>query len=83
MPREISLKRPAAFSLGPTAKPKSKNPNLILKFGGHAMAAGLSIKKENFAVFKKVFNDFQQYPRAKKHQINSVQIYQFQHFVCQ
>ncbi|CAC9652316.1 single-stranded-DNA-specific exonuclease RecJ [bacterium endosymbiont of Bathymodiolus sp. 5 South] len=35
-----------------------KNPNLILKFGGHAMAAGLSIKKENFAVFKKVFNDF-------------------------
>jgi single-stranded-DNA-specific exonuclease len=37
-----------------------KNPNLILKFGGHAMAAGLSIKKENFAVFKKVFNDFTQ-----------------------
>ncbi len=35
-----------------------KNPNLILKFGGHAMAAGLSINKENFAVFKKVFNDF-------------------------
>ena len=35
-----------------------KNPNLILKFGGHAMAAGLSIKKENFVVFKKAFNDF-------------------------
>lgn len=35
-----------------------KIPHLILKFGGHAMAAGLSIKKENFAVFKKVFNDF-------------------------
>ncbi|SEH87095.1 ssDNA exonuclease RecJ [Bathymodiolus azoricus thioautotrophic gill symbiont] len=35
-----------------------ENPNLILKFGGHAMAAGLSIRKENFAVFKKVFNDF-------------------------
>mgnify|MGYP001585124648 CR=1 FL=1 len=34
-----------------------KNPDLILKFGGHAMAAGLSIKKESFARFEAVFND--------------------------
>ncbi len=33
------------------------NPNLILKFGGHAMAAGLSIKAENFWSFKRAFND--------------------------
>jgi single-stranded-DNA-specific exonuclease len=28
-----------------------KNPNLILTFGGHAMAAGLTIKFENFRIF--------------------------------
>lgn len=28
------------------------------KFGGHAMAIGLSIKKENFAVFKKEVNEY-------------------------
>jgi single-stranded-DNA-specific exonuclease len=32
-----------------------RNPNLILKFGGHAMAAGLSIKQEDFFIFQKVF----------------------------
>ncbi|BBB22587.1 single-stranded-DNA-specific exonuclease [Abyssogena phaseoliformis symbiont OG214] len=32
-----------------------QNPDLILKFGGHAMAAGLSIKPENFAGFKQAF----------------------------
>ncbi|SMN13128.1 Single-stranded-DNA-specific exonuclease RecJ [Bathymodiolus heckerae thiotrophic gill symbiont] len=32
-----------------------QNPDLILKFGGHAMAAGLSIKKENFAKFEITF----------------------------
>lgn len=32
-----------------------QNPDLIVKFGGHAMAAGLSIKFENFANFKQVF----------------------------
>lgn len=34
-----------------------ENPGLILKFGGHAMAAGLSIKAENFWSFKCAFND--------------------------
>ena len=29
------------------------NPGLIIKFGGHAMAAGLSLKAENFLDFKK------------------------------
>lgn len=33
-----------------------KNPGLILKFGGHAMAAGLSIKPEGFSSFKQEFN---------------------------
>jgi exonuclease RecJ (EC 3.1.-.-) len=34
-----------------------QNPGLILKFGGHAMAAGLSIKPENFLRFKKAFSE--------------------------
>ncbi|WP_440904643.1 single-stranded-DNA-specific exonuclease RecJ [Catenovulum sp. SX2] len=33
------------------------HPDLIIKFGGHAMAAGLSIKKANFALFKQIFDD--------------------------
>jgi single-stranded-DNA-specific exonuclease len=32
-----------------------KNPDLIIKFGGHAMAAGLSIPQDNFTSFKKAF----------------------------
>lgn len=32
------------------------HPNLILKFGGHAMAAGLSIRAENLPQFQQVFN---------------------------
>ncbi|MBL0711063.1 MAG: single-stranded-DNA-specific exonuclease RecJ, partial [Colwellia sp.] len=35
----------------------SQHPALILKFGGHAMAAGLSIKAHNFIKFQKIFND--------------------------
>jgi len=34
----------------------SQNPGLILKFGGHAMAAGLSIKAEDFKQFQQHFN---------------------------
>ena len=33
-----------------------KNPDLILKFGGHAMAAGLSISLDNFEKFSYEFN---------------------------
>lgn len=33
----------------------SQHPGLIIKFGGHAMAAGLSIKSENFAQFQQLF----------------------------
>jgi single-stranded-DNA-specific exonuclease len=33
------------------------NPDLILKFGGHAMAAGLSIKTQNFELFQREFNE--------------------------
>ena len=33
------------------------NPNLIEKFGGHAMAAGLSIVPSNFDKFKEAFSD--------------------------
>jgi single-stranded-DNA-specific exonuclease len=35
----------------------SQNPNLILKFGGHAMAAGLSINQQHFEKFQGVFNE--------------------------
>ncbi|MEX4439684.1 single-stranded-DNA-specific exonuclease RecJ [Haemophilus influenzae] len=34
----------------------SQHPNMILKFGGHAMAAGLSIREEYFADFQHLFN---------------------------
>jgi len=35
----------------------SQQPNLILKFGGHAMAAGLSIYQKNFDKFQRIFNE--------------------------
>lgn len=34
-----------------------KNPNLIQKFGGHAMAAGLQIKRSDFSHFAEIFNE--------------------------
>jgi len=34
----------------------SQSPDLILKFGGHAMAAGLSIKAEHFKQFSQLFD---------------------------
>ncbi|WP_163835071.1 single-stranded-DNA-specific exonuclease RecJ [Spartinivicinus ruber] len=34
-----------------------KHPELIIKFGGHAMAAGLSIKNENFEAFCQAFQE--------------------------
>jgi single-stranded-DNA-specific exonuclease len=36
----------------------SQYPALIEKFGGHAMAAGLTIKQENFDSFKTIFQDY-------------------------
>jgi single-stranded-DNA-specific exonuclease len=33
-----------------------QNPGLILKFGGHAMAAGLTIKEQDFDRFSKLFD---------------------------
>jgi len=33
----------------------TRHPGLIQKFGGHAMAAGLSISRENFGAFKQAF----------------------------
>ncbi|MCG7497596.1 single-stranded-DNA-specific exonuclease RecJ [Vibrio sp. Of7-15] len=35
----------------------TRNPGLILKFGGHAMAAGLTIKEADFERFSKAFDD--------------------------
>ena len=32
------------------------HPGLIIKFGGHAMAAGLSIKESDFEIFKQAFD---------------------------
>lgn len=34
----------------------TQNPGLILKFGGHAMAAGLSVEEKNFERFAKLFD---------------------------
>jgi len=34
----------------------TKNPGLINKFGGHAMAAGLSIDEKSFQLFSTIFN---------------------------
>ena len=34
-----------------------KIPNVILKFGGHAMAAGLSLKETHFKLFDKALNE--------------------------
>ena len=36
----------------------SQHPELIIKFGGHAMAAGLSIKTAHFAKFQQCFNNY-------------------------
>ncbi|MDO6428038.1 single-stranded-DNA-specific exonuclease RecJ [Thalassotalea sp. 1_MG-2023] len=38
----------------------SQHPGLILKFGGHAMAAGLSIAKADFSRFQELFNQYAQ-----------------------
>jgi single-stranded-DNA-specific exonuclease len=35
----------------------SQNPQLIDKFGGHAMAAGLSLSKDKLPLFKKAFEE--------------------------
>ncbi len=36
----------------------SQHPELIIKFGGHAMAAGLSIYLQNFEQFQNLFNQY-------------------------
>ncbi|NOI09274.1 single-stranded-DNA-specific exonuclease RecJ [Vibrio alginolyticus] len=35
----------------------TQNPGLIIKFGGHAMAAGLTIKEQNFERFSRLFDE--------------------------
>ncbi len=35
----------------------TRNPELIVKFGGHAMAAGLTIKEQHFESFSKLFDE--------------------------
>lgn len=32
-----------------------KNPGLVTRFGGHAMAAGLSLERENYEIFAQIF----------------------------
>ncbi|MDN3651871.1 single-stranded-DNA-specific exonuclease RecJ [Thalassotalea ponticola] len=36
----------------------SQHPNLIVKFGGHAMAAGLTIGEQDFEQFQQLFNQY-------------------------
>lgn len=47
----------------------AKNPGLISKFGGHAMAAGLSLPKENFDAFSAAFN------QVVSHHLNADQLH--------
>ncbi len=35
----------------------TKNPGMLIKFGGHAMAAGMSLLKVNFKKFESAFNE--------------------------
>ncbi len=35
----------------------ARHPHLLQKFGGHAMAAGMSLKRENFAAFAQAFDE--------------------------
>jgi len=35
----------------------TQHPGMIIKFGGHAMAAGLSMKKSDFHLFETAFNE--------------------------
>ncbi len=35
----------------------AQQPDILKKFGGHAMAAGLSLKQSDFGQFKKLFNE--------------------------
>ncbi|HCG7083170.1 single-stranded-DNA-specific exonuclease RecJ [Vibrio parahaemolyticus] len=35
----------------------TQNPGLIIKFGGHAMAAGLTIKEQDFERFRRLFDE--------------------------
>jgi len=35
----------------------TKNPGMLIKFGGHAMAAGMSLLKTNFKKFESAFNE--------------------------
>lgn len=35
----------------------AKHPDLILRFGGHAMAAGLTLRQADFALFEQAFRD--------------------------
>jgi single-stranded-DNA-specific exonuclease len=39
------------------ARIDAQYPDLIMKFGGHAMAAGLTLAKEHFHQFKKIFDE--------------------------
>ncbi len=45
----------------------SQHPDLILKFGGHAMAAGLSIKAQDFQKFQQLFNQVAKQWLTKEH----------------
>ena len=45
----------------------SQYPDLILKFGGHAMAAGLSIKAQDFQKFQQLFNQVAEEWLTKEH----------------
>ena len=45
----------------------TQHPDLLIKFGGHAMAAGLSLDEENFEFFTKVFKKYISEKRGDSH----------------
>lgn len=53
---KASLRSPKGFHLAKTLQRIStQNPDLFLSFGGHAQAAGVSLRSENFSEFQKIF----------------------------
>lgn len=53
---KASLRSPKGFHLAKTLqKISNQNPDLFLSFGGHAQAAGVSLRRENFSDFQKIF----------------------------
>jgi len=52
---------------------ETQNPGLMQKFGGHAMAAGLSIDAENYVKFRTVFDAYVQDTLTEKQRLHTIE----------